>query len=67
MKSTNDTRHYLLPGLPLSVAIKLKVAASMQNVTMREYMLQVLKVHIKELEKKGVSLGLLKWREMLHH
>lgn len=39
----------------------------MQNVTMREYMLQVLKVHIKELKKKGVSLGLLKWREMLHH
>lgn len=39
----------------------------MQNVTMRKYMLQVLKVHIKELEKKGVSLGLPKGREMLHH
>lgn len=59
-KLAKDSRDYLLRGLPLPVADKLKVAASLHRKTMREYMLDVLDAHLKELERKGVSLTLPK-------
>lgn len=60
IKSSQQTRDYLLRGLPLELADKLKVAASLHRSTMREYMLEVLETHIKELERKGIALTLPK-------
>ena len=41
-------------------ADKLKVAASLHRQSMREYMVDVLQAHLKELERKGVTLTLPK-------
>jgi len=60
MKTSKPTRDYLLRGLPLDVADKLKVAASLHRTSMREYMLEVLEAHLKELECRGVTLTLPK-------
>jgi predicted DNA-binding protein len=59
-KPTKDTRDFLLRGLPLEVADKLKVASSLHRKPMREYMLEVLEAHLKDLERKGVTLTLTK-------
>jgi plasmid stability protein len=55
-----DTRDFLLRGLPMEVADKLKVAASLHRKPMRAYMLEVLEAHLKELERKGITLTLPK-------
>ncbi|BFU92614.1 MAG: hypothetical protein NTAFB01_38010 [Nitrospira sp.] len=60
VKQSKPTRDYLLRGLPLDVAEKLKVAASLHRTSMREYMLEVLEAHLKELERKGITLTLPK-------
>lgn len=57
---SQPTRDYLLRGLPSDVADKLKVAASLHRTSMREYILEILEAHLKELERKGVSLTLPK-------
>ncbi|MBX3325158.1 MAG: hypothetical protein U0223_07470 [Nitrospira sp.] len=57
---TQPTRDYLLRGLPTDVADKLKVAASLHRTSMREYILEILEAHLKELERKGVVLMLPK-------
>ena len=57
---TNKTRDFLLRGLPVEVADKLKVAASLHKKAMREYMIDVLAAHLKDLERKGVTLTLPK-------
>jgi predicted DNA-binding protein len=59
-KPTKDTRDFLLRGLPLEVADKLKVASSLHRKPMREYMLEVLEAHLKDLERKRVTLTLTK-------
>ncbi|HWG96248.1 MAG TPA: hypothetical protein VN647_04110 [Nitrospira sp.] len=59
-KPQQQTRDYLLRGLPLDVAEKLKVAASLHRASMREYMIEVLEAHLKELERKGITLTLPK-------
>lgn len=59
-KPSKPSRDYLLRGLPLDVADKLKVAASLHRTSMREYLLEVLEDHLKELERKGVTLTLPK-------
>jgi hypothetical protein len=59
-KPSKDTRDYLLRGLSVDLADKLKVAASLHRTSMREYMIEVLAVHLKELERKGISLALPK-------
>lgn len=59
-KPSNETRDFLLRGLPMDVADKLKVAASLHRQSMREYMVDVLQAHLKELERKGVTLTLPK-------
>ena len=57
---TNTTRDFLLRGLPVEVADKLKVAASLHKKAMRAYMIEVLAAHLKELERKGITLALPK-------
>lgn len=59
-KPVGETRDFLLRGLPVEMADKLKVAASLHRKTMREYMLEVLGAHLKELERKGITLTLSK-------
>ncbi len=44
----------------MEMADKLKVAASLHRKAMREYMLEVLEAHLKELERKGITLTLPK-------
>ena len=44
----------------MDVADKLKVAASLHRQSMQEYMVDVLQAHLKELERKGVTLTLPK-------
>jgi len=53
-----DTRDFLIRGLPVVVADKLKVAASLHKVPMKEYIRSVLEGHLSELEKKGIKLAL---------
>ncbi len=57
-KPSQATRDFLIRGLPVEVADKLKVAASLHKVTMREYLQSLLEAHLAELEKKGVKLTL---------
>jgi hypothetical protein len=52
------TRDFLIRGLPVVVADKLKVAASLHKVSMKEYICSVLEGHLSELEKKGIKLAL---------
>lgn len=59
-KPAKNTRDFLLRGLPVEVADKLKVAASLHRKAMREYILEVLAAHLKELERKGITLTLPK-------
>ena len=59
-KPSQHTRDYLLRGLSLELADKFKVAASLHRSSMSEYMLEVLDAHIKELERKGITLMLPK-------
>jgi hypothetical protein len=57
---TPDSRDYLLRDLPIDLADKMKVAASLHRTTMKSYILELLRAHIDELEKKGVVLKLPK-------
>ena len=59
-KPAKDTRDFLLRELPVEIADKLKVAASLHRQSMREYMVGILSAHLKELEKRGVTLTLPK-------
>ncbi|MEO7859797.1 MAG: hypothetical protein ABIU05_05035 [Nitrospirales bacterium] len=57
---TPDSRDYLLRDLPVDLADKVKVAASLHRTTMKSYILEILRTHIDGLEKKGVVLKLPK-------
>ncbi len=61
-KPTGDkkTRDFLLRSLPKEVADKLKVAASLHRTPMKNYIREVLEAHVRELERKGVTLSLPK-------
>jgi hypothetical protein len=51
-------RDYLLRGLPIELAEKLKAAAGIhRKPSLREYILHVLAVHVKDLERKGYTLN----------
>ena len=60
LKSGKETRNFLLRGFPVEVADKLKVAASLHRKAMREYLLGVVEAHLKEFERKGITLTLSK-------
>ena len=59
-KPAKDTRDFLLRGLPIEVTDKMKVAASLRRKAMQEHIIEVLTAHIKELERKGITLTLPK-------
>jgi plasmid stability protein len=61
-KQSKATRDFLLRGLPIELTDKMKVAASLHRKAMREYMIEVLAAHIKELERKGITLALPKMK-----
>jgi porphobilinogen deaminase len=48
----------LLCGLPIEVNDKIKVAAAPHRKAMREYMIELLAAHVKELKRKGITLAL---------
>ena len=52
-KRSQETRDFLVRGLPVEVADKLKVAASLHKVPMKAYLRSLLEVHLDELEKRG--------------
>lgn len=59
-KADQTTRDFLLRDLRLDVAERLKVAASLHRTPMKDYIQTVLEVHLKELERKGITLSLPK-------
>ena len=59
-KTAQGHPRLFLRGLPIEVTDKMKVAASLHRKAMREYMIEVLTTHIKELERKGITLTLPK-------
>ncbi|MCG3772312.1 MAG: hypothetical protein JW384_03519 [Nitrosomonadaceae bacterium] len=59
-KADKTTRDFLLRDLPLDVAEKLKVAASLHRTPMKAYIQAVLEAHLEELKRKGITLSLPK-------
>ena len=57
-KKVVETKDFLIRGLPREVANKLKVAASLHHMPMKDYIQQVLEDHLKELERQGITLKL---------
>ena len=55
-----DTNDYLIRGLPLDLAEKLKTAAALHRMSMKDYLVQLFEEHWKGLEAKGLSLSLEK-------
>ena len=53
-----ETKDFLIRGLPREVANKLKVAASLHHIPMKDYIQKVLEDHLKELERRGITLKL---------
>jgi plasmid stability protein len=54
------TRDFLLRDLPQELADKLKVAASLHHVSAKGYIQGILEGHVRDLEKKGITLALPK-------
>ena len=57
-----NTRDFLIRGLPLELADKLKVAASLHRKPMKDYLTELLTTHVAELERRGINLSLPKRR-----
>ena len=60
MTDNRKTRDFLLRDLPKDLADKLKVAASLHQTPMKAYIQGILEGHVRELEKKGITLSLPK-------
>jgi hypothetical protein len=54
------TKDYLLRGIRVELAEKLKVVSTLHHMTMKDYLLRLLEEHVKELESKGLVLSLEK-------
>lgn len=54
------TRDFLLRGLPRDLTDKLKVAASLHHLPMTRYIRGILEAHVRDLERKGITLALPK-------
>lgn len=52
------TRDILLRDLPVHLADKIKVAATLHRESMKDYILEILQHHIEELESRGIVLTL---------
>lgn len=48
-----DTKDYLIRGMPVELAEKLKTAAALHRMSMKDYLIQLFEEHLKELEGKG--------------
>lgn len=57
---TQDTKDFLIRGMPLDLAEKLKTAAALHRMSMKDYLIQLFEEHLAGLESKGVSLSLEK-------
>ena len=57
-KKEVETKDFLIRGLPREVANKLKVAASLHHMPMKDYIQKILEDHLKELERRGITLKL---------
>lgn len=57
-RSKTETRDILLRDLPVQLADKIKVAATLHRASMKEYILEILHKHVDELESRGVVLTL---------
>jgi len=55
-----DTKDFLIRGLPLDLADKLKTAAALHRMSMKDYLIQLFEEHLEGLEAKGLSLSLEK-------
>ena len=55
-----ETRDFLLRGFPVEVGEKLKVAASLHRTSLKAYIQGVLEVHLRDLERRGITLTLPK-------
>ena len=57
---SHKTRDFLIRGLPVELANKVKIAAGLHGQSMQGYVQILLVEHVKALEKKGVTLDLPK-------
>ena len=57
---SHKTRDFLIRGLPVELANKVKIAAGLHGQSMQGYVQVLLAEHVKALEKKGVTLSLPK-------
>jgi plasmid stability protein len=57
---SHKTRDFLIRGLPVELANKVKIAAGLHGQSMQGYVQALLAEHVKALEKKGVTLDLPK-------
>ena len=53
-----ETRDILLRDLPIQLADKVKVAATLHRSSMKDYILEILQKHVEEPERRGVVLTL---------
>ena len=54
------TKDFLIRGLPLDLADKLKTAAALHRMSMKDYLIKLFEDHLESLEAKGLSLSLEK-------
>lgn len=57
---SHKTRDFLIRGLPVELAKKVKIAAGLHGQSMQGYVQGLLAKQVKTLEKKGVTLSLPK-------
>lgn len=57
---SHKTRDFLIRGLPVELAKKVKIAAGLHGQSMQGYVQALLAEHVKALENKGVTLSLPK-------
>jgi len=55
-----DTKDFLIRGLPIDLAEKLKTAAALHRLSMKDYIIQLFEEHVEVLESKGMKLSLVK-------
>jgi len=55
-----NTKDFLIRKLPVDLSEKLKTAAALHRMSMKDYIIQLFEAHVEGLEKKGLSLSLEK-------
>jgi len=57
---SHKTRDFLIRGLPIELAKKVKIVAGLHGQSMQGYVQDLLAKNVKALEKQGVTLDLPK-------